>query len=175
MSKCEVYSSHFWSRTPITCTRIHDHVPLAARKRILSHWRGFSAFRSFLNFENWTIIKEAMVKNVSEGQFLTDCGDVVGADLCVTPNLCPPDFGQWVSLLITDKHTGSVKLSLIHDWDWILNVRPLHRPQEGLFSFVNSSSSERVTSAFFTVFSPDSEPVWLHRTPVRGPYGIWPG
>ncbi len=32
-----VYILGFRSRTPITCTRIHDRVPLAARKMILSH------------------------------------------------------------------------------------------------------------------------------------------
>ena len=30
------------TRTPITCTRIHDRVPLAARKMTLPHWRGSS-------------------------------------------------------------------------------------------------------------------------------------
>ncbi len=47
------------------------------------------------NFENRTIIKEDMVKNVTEGQI---CSDRAGADLCVTPNSCSPNFGQWASL-----------------------------------------------------------------------------
>ena len=49
------------------CTRLHDRVPLATRKFITLK-RVFSASRSFLNFQNRTIIKEDMVKNVSEGQ-----------------------------------------------------------------------------------------------------------
>ena len=77
---------------------VHEYtmcLPSCQKNDDLTLKRMFSASRSFLNFENRTIIKEDMVKNVTEGQI---CSDRAGADLCVTPNSCPPNFGQWASL-----------------------------------------------------------------------------
>ncbi len=67
--------------------RVHEYTivsPLLPEHDAFVLKRMFSASSSFLNFENRTIIKKDMVKNVSEGLLCYSISDETDADLCVT-------------------------------------------------------------------------------------------
>ena len=112
------------SSTPITCTRIHDRVPLAPRNTIFvcmyavkeakivynylktialdTIGDAFTAPRTIVTVKMqhkyyfWRIVCVSLHTYYGPGR--RECSDV-SADLCVTPNSCAPDFGQWASLL----------------------------------------------------------------------------
>ncbi len=76
------------ARTPITCTRIHDRVPLVVQKE---HYRGSSRLPGrFWILKIGQLLREIWPKTSQKVNFSwANCTKVMGADLCVAHPLLP--------------------------------------------------------------------------------------
>ncbi len=97
------------ARTPITCTRILDRVPLVHKKWHVELIEDFLSLHLVFKFwksdHYYRRYGQKRIRMSEMGIESVSFRDVMGADLCVTPpsgsqvqNSCPPNLRIWASL-----------------------------------------------------------------------------